>query len=113
MYRLREYFEVVSDLAHSDTVVFQLRRPISEELLFEPYSIASFSPGEIDDAFEHSLAFVSPAKQPEVAAAKVMALIAIGDYEQARKELGQWAVDESRAYASLVTVERLLTERTA
>jgi hypothetical protein len=70
-WKLREYFEVCQDVPASPSLVFKFTRAIPAELLTAGYSYDSFSRQNVDETYEYFLDRVSPAKKPNVAAAKV------------------------------------------
>jgi hypothetical protein len=86
-YRFRDYFEPVYDIPLSSSVVFKLRKTIPKELLTSSYQPGSFTTDEIQSAFDYSLGIVCKEKRPNVAAAKVMHFIRLGDRFRAQREL--------------------------
>ncbi len=85
MYRLRDYFEPLYSVVggYSSTVAFRSTKKLDRELIETAIAeglcdLASYSIGEIDDAFEYSLALVAddpPAEQDLLRAAKVVVFI--------------------------------------
>jgi hypothetical protein len=80
-------------------------------MLEEGYSLESFSEREIEAAFDASLAMVDGRKRPNVAAAKIMALIELGRYERAATELEGWHRYRLQRSTELPIVADILRER--
>ena len=74
----------------------------------QPFSFDSFGDEEIDAAFELSLQTVRAEKRPDVAAAKVMTFIHMGDTDRARFELEGFQKAGIQLRAGLRTVEEML-----
>ncbi|MBD2150108.1 class I SAM-dependent methyltransferase [Pseudanabaena sp. FACHB-1277] len=87
MYRLRSYFEPIYDIPNSWGLVFKYKQAIPNSLLMESYALASFDRAEIDAAFEYSIAMVASQKRSQIVGAKVIALLELGDLEQAELTL--------------------------
>jgi uncharacterized protein YbaR (Trm112 family) len=86
MYRFRDYFEPLLYVP-DNSLVFKYQRKIPDEILQQKYSFDDFSNEEINSAFEYSYSIVPEQARPNVAAAKVMLHIHLGDKKQALKEL--------------------------
>lgn len=86
MYHLKDYFEPLIYVPFG-SVIFKNIKPIPLTLLQKKYTFADFSPEEIRDAFDYSLSIVPDSAKPNIAAAKVMLYIHLGDLETAKKEL--------------------------
>ncbi len=107
-YRFRDHFAFHHDVPGSASTVFRYLDPIPDELLRQPFSFDSFGDEEIDAAFELSLQTVRAEKRPEVAAAKVMTFIHMGDTDRARFELEGFQKVGIPLRAGLRTVEEML-----
>ncbi len=108
MFRLRGWFDLHYDVPGSSSVVFRLRRSLQETETATEYGLESFVVEEIEEAFAHSLSIVRPAKQPNVAAAKIVALFHAGELGKARDELARWSRYPFSLNSDLAVVERLL-----
>jgi 2-polyprenyl-3-methyl-5-hydroxy-6-metoxy-1,4-benzoquinol methylase len=97
---LRSYFEPIYDIPNSWGLVFKYKQPIPNSLLIEAYSLASFDRAEIDAAFEYSIAMVAPQKRAQIIGAKVIALLELGDFDQAELALDQ-AISDGSSQADL------------
>ncbi len=86
-WRLRDHFEIYDDIQGSTSLVFKLTSPIPVELLTEKYSYKRFSRQDLNSAYEYFLDRVSPAKRPNVAAAKVLWFLDQNDVSEAGKVL--------------------------
>src|SRR4029453_5167845 len=86
-FRFRQYFELEYEVPRSTSVVFRLREAIPGELTSMVYSFESFGAAEIDAAFEYSISLVSSDKHANIAAAKVMCWLHLGDVKRADREL--------------------------
>lgn len=108
-YRLRDYLVPLDEHPFLySSKVFQYIKAIPEALL-QPYSLASFSAVEAEAAFDYSLALTPKKLKPNVAAAKVMYFIQMGDVEQAKAELSQARAQYDRSeWWNLVDVEQWL-----
>jgi 2-polyprenyl-3-methyl-5-hydroxy-6-metoxy-1,4-benzoquinol methylase len=100
MYRLRQYFEPVYDLPNSWSFVFKYREAIPDILLKSSYSLSDFSVDEIHSAFKYSQQIVSPEKRSQLIGAKIVALLNLGDVNQAWLEVEK-AKAEGYSYADL------------
>ena len=89
MYRLREHFQPIHDISDSWGVSFRYLKKIPDALLQESYSLSCFDRYEIHDAFEYSRSMVSPNKIAQIIGAKVIALLELGDFDQAELALDQ------------------------
>ncbi len=74
-YRLRDYFQPVTDVEGSCSLVFRLTRPIPARLLLRELTFADFSDPEIDHAFAHSRSQVAACKSPAIEAARMMTCV--------------------------------------
>jgi glycosyltransferase involved in cell wall biosynthesis len=90
IYKLRPYFKHHCNLWQA--AVFQYVNPLPiDTLLLEldtPFNNI-FSDEDIDKAFEYSFEIVNENLRPNIAAAKVMVFIHIGNFERAKRELLQ------------------------
>jgi hypothetical protein len=109
-YRLRDYFEFVYEVPRSGSVVFKLVRTIPPELLSSTLSFSSFSRNEIEAAFSHSFDLVSDEKHPNIAAAKVMAFLHMGELKVARQELDKCRLAGLTFDSDLAAVEKRVCE---
>jgi hypothetical protein len=107
-YRLRHYFEPVYDVPDACSLVLQLVRRIPDEVLKAEYSFSSFTPQEIDAAFDYSIHLVARDKQPEIAAAKVMVFLHERDVDKAETELENYRSQGLSFSSALGTVENRL-----
>ncbi len=110
-YRFRNYFEFVYEVPKCSSVVFKLCKTLPPELTKSTFSQASFSQNEIEEAFSYSLGLVSPAKRPNVAAAKVMLYLHLGELSDARRELEIFRSQGLNFYSDLSKVEKRLSEQ--
>ncbi|QIZ73475.1 glycosyltransferase family 4 protein [Oxynema aestuarii AP17] len=89
IYKLRPYFKHHCNLYQA--AVFQYVNPLPKETLSldldPPFSI--FSTEDVHQAFAYSLQICHEKLRPNIAAAKVMAFIYLGDLDQAKQELIQ------------------------
>ena len=86
IYHLRPYFKHHCNLWQA--AVFEYINPLpkeSEKILNPSFSI--FSDEDIHQAFEYSMEIVKEELRANIAAAKVMAFIHLGDYKKAQQEL--------------------------
>ncbi|MCA9465712.1 MAG: hypothetical protein KC643_09765 [Nitrospira sp.] len=86
-FRLCEFFEYSYEVPRSGSVVFKLIKPIPFELMNQSLSFSSFTRDEVDAAFNYSFSLVSREKHPNIAAAKVMVFLHIGELGLAQQEL--------------------------
>jgi hypothetical protein len=86
MYRFRDYFEPILYVP-SSSLIFKYTKAIPESLLQKNYSFSDFSPAEINQAFNYSYDLVPQQARANIAAAKVMLYVHLGDMSQAKKEL--------------------------
>ena len=100
MYRLRSYFEPIYDIPDSWSLVFQYKKNIPKDVLMQSYSLYSFDRDEINAAFEYSQELVSSQKRAQIIGAKAIALIELGDFYAAKKELEQ-SISDGLSYADL------------
>jgi hypothetical protein len=107
-YRFRDHFALHHDVPRSASTVFRYLDPIPEELLIQPFSFDAFGDDEIDAAFDLSLETVREEKRHEVAAAKVMTFIHMGDEDRARATLEQFLKTGIQLKAGLRTVRDML-----
>lgn len=109
MYRLRDYLVPLEEHPFLySSKVFRYIKAIPEEFL-QSYSLASFSEEEAEAAFDYSLALTPKKLKPNVAAAKVMYFIQVGNVERAKLELSQARAKYSRSdWWDLVDVEEWL-----
>ncbi len=108
MYRFREYFEPIIYVPCT-SVIFKNTKQISNDLLQKDYSFSDFSPTEMKNAFDYSLAIVPDSAKANVAAAKVMLYVHLGDLETAKKELNM--IKKKGLYSlnsDLATVENII-----
>lgn len=111
MYRLKEYFEPIIYIRNG-SMVFKNIAKIPVNLLQKKYSLTDFSPQEIKDAFEYSLAIVPDSAKANIVAAKIMLFVDLGDLETAKKELN--LIKEKGLYSfnnELPIVENLIEIR--
>lgn len=110
MYRLRDYIVLLEEHPFLySSKVFRYIKAIPEELLQNSYSLASFSEKEAEAAFDYSLAITPKKMKPNVAAAKVMYFIQVGNVERAKLELSQARAKYNRSeWWELVDVEEWL-----
>jgi SAM-dependent methyltransferase len=85
-WRFRKNFELVGEVAKSQSVIFKYKSRIDSELLKRNYSFESFSVNDVDEAFDYSMSIVSREKLPNVAAAKVMWFLHQDKRDEARAE---------------------------
>ncbi len=109
-YRYRNHFVHHHDVPRSASTVFRYLDPIPDELLQLPFSFDAFSKEEIDAAFDMSFQCVGEKKHPEIAAAKVMTYIHMGEKECARQEFDRLVKDGLPVTAGLQTVKNLLDQ---
>jgi hypothetical protein len=87
IYKLRPYFTHHCNLYQA--AVFQYVNPLPKDALIlkldPPFGI--FSTEDVDQAFAYSLQICHDKLRPNIAAAKVMAFIYLGDIDQAKQEL--------------------------
>jgi hypothetical protein len=83
-FRLRDCFEVITDIPGSGTVVFRCQRKLSPGQ-WGDLSLVSAPLAEIEAAFEYSMGLVSEDKKTNVIAAKAMAYVHRGELERARQ----------------------------
>jgi len=109
-YRFRNYLEFVYEVPRSSSVVFKLCRPIPSELIRNTYSFSSFTIDEIESAFNYSFSLVSKRKHPDIAAAKVMTFIHLGDFTRAEQELEKYRIQGLTFSSDLSKVEKRLSD---
>jgi hypothetical protein len=83
-FRLRDCFNVISDIPGSGTVVFRCERKPSPGQ-WGDLSLASAPLAEIEAAFAYSMGLVSEEKKTNIIAAKAMAYVHRGELERARR----------------------------
>ncbi len=110
-YRFRQYFDMAYDIPHSTSIVFKLRKSLPSQLTTKTYSLSSFKASEIHSAFDYSLSLVCKNKRPNVAAAKVMLFIHLGDLSQAQRELDKCRSEGLTFASDLSIVESIIEER--
>jgi hypothetical protein len=109
-YRFRRYFALEYEVPQSNSVVFKVRERIPAELLADQYEAHSFDRQEVDAAFDFSASLVSAQKRPNIAAAKVMHFVQMGDMHRACHELEECRSRGLTFDSDLGVVSRRLTE---
>ncbi len=89
-YRLRDYFEVDSEVKRSCTVVFKLKTAIPAALLEQDCHLEHATLEEINAAFDYSASIVSEDKQEQIAAARSMAHLHRGERDLAEQVAGDF-----------------------
>ncbi|RPH51032.1 MAG: hypothetical protein EHM85_08140 [Desulfobacteraceae bacterium] len=107
-YRFREYFTMIYNIPWSASIVLKYIKPINEQLLKESYSFESFSPGEIDEAFNYSMSLVPKEEHSSIAAAKVMLYIHLKQEEKAREELKKFLSQGVSSQSEIAIVMNML-----
>ena len=108
-YRFRDYFEKLSVVRASPTVVFKYVQTIPEDLLMHQYSAESFSDEEIELAFSHSLSLVaSPQNKANVTAARITHYLNLDRRDAARAVFDQAIADRLPLDSELRIVEQQL-----
>jgi hypothetical protein len=107
-YRFRDYFEVLYDIPQSSSVVFKNIASIPEEMLNTTYGFESFTEAEIDSAFRYSAHLTSPEKHANIAAAKVMLFLHLGNSERAKRELSNYLSQNISIHSELSIVQAML-----
>jgi hypothetical protein len=105
-YFFRDYFQPICHIPLSGSMIFRYIKPIPEEFWQKGYDFASFSPNDLDLAFDYSLSLVSKPSYPDVLAAKVMLYIHLKDMDRAWYEL-QKAKNMGFYQLDLVKVKKL------
>jgi hypothetical protein len=86
-FRLRDFLVPVVDVARSETVVFEVVRPLADVVSSTPFDRASFRDVEVEAAFAHSLRITRPEKHSGIRAAQVVLLLTDGRVDEARQRL--------------------------
>jgi hypothetical protein len=73
-YRMKDYFTPQEDVIKYNSLAFDLIKPIPTDLISRNYSLADFSPEEIEAAFSYSRSLVAPENLPHIDAANIMAV---------------------------------------
>ena len=110
MWRLRGHFQPVHHVPHSSSVLFRCIREFSGQL--PALSPESFSPEEVEAAYEYSGSCVSPKVRPDLEASKLAFLVEHGHAEPARRQLQRLARFRSRVpRAVFPELKRLIAQR--
>jgi hypothetical protein len=108
-YRLREYFSLVFPIPNSYGFVFQYLKPIPEDLLTAQYDASSFSENEVESAFQYSMQLTTnQSTQANIAAAKVMWHLHLGEADKAIHQLNQYVSSGLPLTGDLKIVSELL-----
>jgi len=86
-YKLRDYFEFLSESSDSCTVAFRYAHPIPQKQFETVWQFEEFTDAEIDAAYHYSLGLVGAAKQANVAAAHVAAYLHLNRLAPAQERL--------------------------
>jgi hypothetical protein len=90
-YRLRDYFKLENAVLNSCSLVFRCVKNVPARILDFQEELADFSKEEIDNAFEYSVSLVSNKRtKANIAAAKVMLFLHLGDPSRAREEFEKY-----------------------
>jgi hypothetical protein len=112
MWRLRDWFQPVHHVRHSCSVVFRCTRKCSGPL--PSLAPGSFSPEEVEAAYEYAKSCVSRKVRGDLEAAKLAFLVEQGHVEPARRQLRLLAKLGSRVPGAAFTeFKRLISERRA
>lgn len=71
-YRLREYFQLYQSVVNTQTVAFEVMKPVGKEAIDRATDFATMGDEEIDASFRHSLALVGSEDGANIAAAHIM-----------------------------------------
>lgn len=112
-YRLQDYFKLEFVVPNSCSVVFQCVKEIPLELLEIPENLTDFSRKQIDQAFEYSLSLSSNKQtQANIAAAKVMLFLHLGNMAQAKVEFEKYVAAGLPRRGDLKIVGKILQGQT-
>jgi SAM-dependent methyltransferase len=100
-YRFRDYFLPIYDVAYGSSVVFRYVKQIPGHLLKAHYDLSSFSPDEIDAAFDYAKGLVGTVKQAQIAAAKLRCYMEKGDRVRSDQAFLELAVSIDAQYGVL------------
>lgn len=86
-YRLRDYFGAVRHVENSGAVVFRCLQAVPDDVVRRWYSFSSFSPDEVDAAYDYAYTMTGRWMWPHLAAARVMVAVHQGSLDEARRLL--------------------------